>query len=95
MPYITKDRREALFCNSATDYNNTVKHCGELNYMITELIKDYMETHGLKYQTINDIVGALEGAKMEFYRRIALPYEDIKITENGDVYGTRDSENAS
>jgi hypothetical protein len=41
---------------------------------------------GLSYQTINDIVGALEGAKLEFYRRVAVPYEDKKIIENGDVF---------
>jgi hypothetical protein len=38
------------------------------------------------YQSINDVLGALEGAKLEFYRRIAAPYEDTKIQENGDVY---------
>jgi hypothetical protein len=59
---------------------------GELNYAFTELAKLYMNQHGLSYQTINDIVGALEGAKAEFYRRVAVPYEDKKIEENGDVY---------
>jgi hypothetical protein len=24
--------------------------------------------------------------KQEFYRRVAMPYEDSKIAENGDVY---------
>ena len=41
---------------------------------------------GNSYATINDIIGALEGAKMEFYRRVVAPYEDEKIKENGDVY---------
>ena len=59
---------------------------GELNYQITCLLKDYMTCNLLSYQTINDIVGALEGAKLEFYRRIAAPYENDKIEENGDVY---------
>lgn len=31
-------------------------------------------------------MGAVEGAKTEFYRRIAVPYEEKKIRENGDVY---------
>lgn len=59
---------------------------GELNYNITRLLKEYMDFHGLCYQTINDIVGALEGAKLEFYRRIAVPYETEKIEQNSDVY---------
>lgn len=31
-------------------------------------------------------VGAIECAKMEFARRVIFPYEDRKISENGDVY---------
>jgi len=47
---------------------------------------DYTINEGLTYQTINDVIGALEGAKMEFYRRVAVPYEEGKIILNGDVY---------
>jgi len=32
------------------------------------------------------VTGVLECAKLELYRRIAAPYEDTKIEENGDVY---------
>jgi hypothetical protein len=46
----------------------------------------YMDYQKLSYQTINDIVGALEGAKLEFYRRVAVPYEESKRRINGDVY---------
>ncbi len=59
---------------------------GELNYLFSWLAGDYMESQGLSYQTINDIIGALEGAKSEFYRRVAVPYENAKLAENGDVY---------
>jgi len=59
---------------------------GELNYVITQMCIAYIREHDLNYQCINDIVGALEGAKLEFYRRVAGPYEDKKISENGDVY---------
>jgi hypothetical protein len=59
---------------------------GELNYLFTRLALEYVERKGLNYQRINDVVGALEGAKLEFYRRLAAPYEDKKIAENGDVY---------
>ena len=59
---------------------------GELNYLFTVIIKNYIDFHGLKYEHINDVIGALEGAKLEFYRRIVVPYENTKITDNGDVY---------
>lgn len=59
---------------------------GELNYQITELISRYINLNELRYQTINDVVGALEGAKAEFQRRVVGPYEDRKRQQNGDVY---------
>lgn len=81
MPYIKKDRRVEL--QSPSDQAKTP---GELNYQITMLCRAYLQRAGLSYLIINDIVGALEGAKLEFYRRVAAPYEDTKIAENGDVY---------
>ena len=79
MPYITHLDKAAL-------EENPAETPGELNYLVTELIKQYVRTKGLNYQTCNDVMGALEGAKAEFYRRVVGPYEDQKIEENGDVY---------
>ena len=59
---------------------------GELNYILTRIINLYVEHRGLSYQTINDIVGSLECAKLEFVRRVVNPYENAKMAENGDVY---------
>ena len=55
---------------------------GELNYVITKMLK---EIYPLRYFHINKAVGVLECAKLEFYRRVAAPYEDTKIKESGDV----------
>jgi len=79
MPYIEKKRRNDLIDESP-------KTSGELNYKITELAIEYLHNEGKCYKTINEITGALECAKMEFYRRVALPYEQTKIEENGDLY---------
>lgn len=81
MPYIKQKRRTEL-----NDYNYPPSTPGDLNYSFTYLIYEYVQTKNLSYQTINDIIGALEGAKLEFYRRIAIPYENTKLSENGDVY---------
>ena len=81
MPYIKEADRERLHQGAmpATP--------GELNYMITFLIRTYMEnTGGLSYTKANEIVGVLDCAKMEFYRRVVFPYEQQKQYENGDVY---------
>jgi hypothetical protein len=58
---------------------------GELNYLITKLGLTYLRKHGTSYNTISDVVKAMECAKLEFYRRVAAPYEDEKIKQNGDV----------
>lgn len=86
MPYIKPEQRKELECDCGCLPFRTMSNPGELNYKITLLLLDYLNVHDLKYQTINDIMGALEGAKAEFYRRVAIPYEDKKIKENGDVY---------
>jgi len=60
---------------------------GELNYLLTRVIQDYIdERGGVSYTIINEVVGVLECAKLELYRRVAAPYEDEKCDENGDVY---------
>lgn len=82
MPYIKGGRRVHV-CPAVPD---DVETAGELNYQFTMLVRAYVAARGLSYQTINDVVGALEGAKAEFQRRVVAPYEDTKIKENGDVY---------
>ena len=84
MPYILQAARNRIHSN---DYpNNLPVNSGELNYAITCVIMNYFLSHEQRYATINDVLGALEGAKLEFYRRVVIPYEDIKMKENGDCY---------
>ncbi len=88
MPYIAKKDRVR-----AENFPDT---SGELNFAVTRLLTGYLWRRGLNYANINDIVGALEGAKSEFIRRVVNPYEDKKIEENGDieVYRLLDSSRA-
>jgi hypothetical protein len=90
MPYIKQVDR-GCFANLLAELDHiTIDSPGELNYLVSMLAKKYLSamSAGEKrgYQAINDVVGVLEAAKLEFYRRVAVPYEDRKITENGDVY---------
>ena len=80
MPYIKQKDRFRL---ADTKCPHTA---GELNFMITALLITYWNSEPQNYQRINDIIGACEGAKAEFQRRIVNDYEDSKIKENGDVY---------
>ena len=82
MPYTTQQDRWILDQIDGPGIENG----GELNYAITTLCARYIEQNGLRYKNISDVVGALEGAKMEFFRKVVNPYEQIKEDENGAIY---------
>ncbi|MBT4120606.1 MAG: hypothetical protein HOA57_00755 [Candidatus Magasanikbacteria bacterium] len=86
MPYILQSDRERLDpkIKELAETINTDQRAGELNYTITKLLLA-LKGNG-KYKDYNELMGALESAKLEFYRREIAPYEDTKIEENGDVY---------
>jgi len=80
MPYISVEKRldPSVLTAPTTE--------GELNYSMTRLVERFRAQKGDSYATFNAIVGALESAKLEFYRRVVSPYEDLKRELNGDVY---------
>ena len=81
MPYIKKERRNAIMSGDEP------RDPGELNFALTIIVAKYLQNRGgLRYAHINEVVGALECAKLELYRRVAAPYEDQKMKESGDVY---------
>jgi hypothetical protein len=80
MPYISQAQRKELL-------DSVPRDPGELNYALTILINAYFHNGRIRnYQTMNDIIGALEACKLEFYRRIVVPYEEVKREQNGDCY---------
>lgn len=95
MPYIKQDDRDNILVEATKwvpgeelylciDFEN-IKNAGELQYAMAVMFKSFMERKGLNYQNCNDVMGALAGAQMEFYRKVVQPYEDEKIELNGDV----------
>lgn len=81
MPYISEEARKRL------DEGGRPETSGELNYAVTRLVDRYLvDRGGVRYGHLNDAIGALEGAKLELYRRVAAPYEDLKRAEAGEVY---------
>jgi hypothetical protein len=81
MPYIAADARARL------DAGGKPETAGELNYAITRLVDAYLSRQGqIRYANLNEIIGVLECAKLEVYRRMAAPYEDQKRAETRDVY---------
>lgn len=91
MPYIKEEDKEkfekhfGFGIDPLPEIGAICENPGDLNYVFTRIIHAYIKEKGLRYQNINDVMGALDGASKEFYRRVAAPYEDKKIAENGDV----------
>ena len=82
MPYLESGVRASL------DQGRKATKGGELNYQFSKLVNDFINNRGLSYSVINELIGALECAKLEVYRRVAAPYEDKKVVENGEVYNS-------
>ena len=90
MPYIEQERRKELDLDPWD-----ARTPGELNYVITIIVSRYIycklhcygkQTDKLNYALLNEVVGVLESTKLEFYRRMVMPYETEKEKINGDVY---------
>lgn len=85
MPYITNKDKLHL----AGDQSSPGRYpatAGELTYALQQTILEYLETHGLRYQQIAEVLGSIEGAKLDFIERVVKPYEAKKREENGDVW---------
>ena len=87
MPYIKNQATRENISQHMEEVVATINNPGDLNFAITSLVTHYWKDAEVSnYVVLNDIMGALECAKAEFYRRVAVPYEKQKIKENGDVY---------
>lgn len=92
MPYIKQEQRELVKSDIDRIANEIAKMQfddpevnveGVVNYVISRLLETVYTTPS--YREINDVIGVLECAKMEYYRKHAAPYEDLKEQENGPV----------
>lgn len=88
MPYIQQEKRPAV----DTAIAPLIAHLrslpmeeqdGALNYAVTKVVR---QVYPKKYFHLNRALGVLTAIMQELYRRIIGPYEDEKISENGDVH---------
>ena len=96
MPYIEQKDRDRIIDNGLKHigvaggplvvHADKINKPGELNYAITEVMINYLNRKGVSYTNMNEVLGVLECAKLELYRRMTVPYENEKISSNGDVY---------
>jgi hypothetical protein len=93
MPYISQIKRENLNnkMHNLTEYleSNDV-NIGEMNFIISNILNIYIQKTKkqdiFNYNICNNLIGVLECAKLELYRKVISKYEDDKILENGDLY---------
>lgn len=84
MPYIkNKDKREMH--DVIMDLRQYILSKGDLNYAICELVGRIILDDIISYTEISKWISAVHDAEEELRRRILVPYEEIKKSENGDV----------
>ena len=86
MPYIDSDRRKFLESKTYKELLNSVMEMeiGDMNFLISNLVW-LRFIKAPSYSTGNAMVGVLECAKLEFYRKQLAELEDRKIQENGPL----------
>jgi len=97
MPYIAPDLRRELdplidaladrLATQAKDAGDDGAFAGLLNYTCTRLALAVVRHRfgRLRYWLIAALSGVFQNIATEFYRRVAVPYEDLKMRESGDV----------
>ena len=97
MPYIAPDLRRELdplidaladrLATQARDAGDDGAFAGLLNYACTRLALAVVRRRfgRLRYWLIAALSGVFQNIATEFYRRVAVPYEDLKMAESGDV----------
>lgn len=86
MSYLKPEIREIL--NNGAD-PQTME---ELSYIITKILDEYLLNRFHTYEVHAGIVGMLETTKLEYIRRVLVPYEKSRIRCNGDVYSSQNTE---
>ena len=84
MPYIEQEYRFKVD-QIVKYFLDTGKIHGRLNYFLFKLTKEAIKRNGESYGSYKEIIGELECAKLEIYRKLVSNYEDKKEKENGEI----------
>jgi hypothetical protein len=97
MPYVKPEHRSVLdpairelaerLSEVARSLPEETAFAGLLNYACTSLALEVVHARfgRLRYGVIATVTGVFKNVADEFYRRVAVPYEDRQIEKNGDV----------
>lgn len=87
MPYLPDADRKAVTGLDTIDLQE-ITVPGRLNYALQQCAFAYMQNRLgdlARYSTLAEVIGAFEAAKLEFYRKAIVPYEDKRCKEEGDL----------
>jgi len=99
MPYIAQKDRSELdglidqlsdrIVSQSKSYGYDGAFAGLLNYTTTSLAMSIVNKQfgGLRYWQIATLTGTFHNIADEFYRMVAVPYENIQIAKSGNVDG--------
>jgi Domain of unknown function (DUF6899) len=97
MPYVKEPFRKSLdpaireLSRSISDLAKSMPEetafAGLLNYACTSVAIQVIDScfGKIRYGHIATVVGVFKNVADEFYRRVAVPYEEAQIAANGDV----------
>lgn len=74
MPFISDAIKQMLDAHRAEPAT-----AAELNYKITQVCKEYIEVHGGRYLTFNEVIGVLSCVTQELYRQQVAPFENSEL----------------
>lgn len=93
MPYINKERANALLKTPLGELFDAESVGGDLNFAICTLMRRFLETRDSggcegqpRYRDMEDVMGAMHGASQEFYRLVVEPYEDHARCTGADPF---------
>ncbi len=84
MPYIEPEERDTYTKRIISLACQARNKPGHINYIITGFLHECLPAEP-NYQQLNEMIGVLECAKLELYRKVLAPYEDTKYRENGSI----------
>jgi len=87
MPYIEQEKRRMYEPElSSLKDKLDVESKGDLTYLVFCLGLEYFNRKGVSYTSISNAISCLTDAAEEIRRKHLIPYENLKIKENGDIY---------
>lgn len=80
MPYVTLERRLDI------DKGLAPQAAGELSYLITQVMREYLLTRPDTWDTYADVIKAIDSAVDAFKKEVLWPHERTKQEKNGRVF---------